>query len=209
MKIKSKFKDYYDYVAHIYGGGDPNIVYARDKFKNSEFEIFQIPFNKDIWPLPHNIINYSYNLKWVIVAGKYYLIVSPLNQDVWTVYTPEHPISKYFINSKLNYTGEFNLHLVELSRMLNAPIFTIRRSHHNWQTKKTWLDIDTNVPNLGNLGVGSIIQPEQMYQDLSYFLGNVINISPDMMPEPDPAMTNKERILSHGFDVKTSFRHRG
>lgn len=29
MRIKSKFKDYYDYIAHRYGGGDPRVVYIR------------------------------------------------------------------------------------------------------------------------------------------------------------------------------------
>ena len=30
MRIISKFRDYYDSIAHIYGGGDPKIVYVRD-----------------------------------------------------------------------------------------------------------------------------------------------------------------------------------
>jgi len=30
MKIISKYKDYYDYVAHQYGGGDEKIVYVRN-----------------------------------------------------------------------------------------------------------------------------------------------------------------------------------
>jgi hypothetical protein len=31
MKIKSSIHDYYDWVAHQYGGGDPNLVYMRDR----------------------------------------------------------------------------------------------------------------------------------------------------------------------------------
>lgn len=208
MKIKSKFKDYYDYVAHIYGGGDPNIVYVRNNFERTEWGYFQVPFEKDIWSLPHHIIHIEYDLKWCIVAGKCYLLVSPLYQDEWSLYTQEHPISKHFTNSRVNYLGKFDQNLVELSRIVNAPVFAIRGTHRDWKNKKTYVEIDCNVPILSNLGFASIITPEQMYQDISYFLGNIMHVSPDMMPEPNPAMTDKERILSHGFDVKQSFRHR-
>ena len=30
MKIISQFKDYYDFIAHSYGGGDPNLVLNRN-----------------------------------------------------------------------------------------------------------------------------------------------------------------------------------
>lgn len=39
MKIQSKFKDYYDYIAWQYGGGDEKCVYERIKRKLSVMDL--------------------------------------------------------------------------------------------------------------------------------------------------------------------------
>jgi len=36
MKIISPFKDYYDWIAGKYGGGDPRMVYTRNCIKGRE-----------------------------------------------------------------------------------------------------------------------------------------------------------------------------
>lgn len=212
MKIKSKFKDYYDYVAHAYGWADEKITYVRDRFPHTGdgLKSFFINFSGDILSPPsrfsRNVIDHEF--KWVIVAGKYYLILAPAYTEDWFLYSPTHPVAKELMDSPSMYLGFEDNRLIELSRVLKAPVFCIKGTNYNWRAKRIDVEVNYDIPNLGELGFASIISPEQMYQDISYFMGNVIHISPDMMPEPNPAMTDKERILSHGFDLRASFRHR-
>ena len=49
MKIISKFKDYYDHVAYMYGGGDPKIIYDRKPIKFIKDGDIYDTLNKVIW----------------------------------------------------------------------------------------------------------------------------------------------------------------
>jgi len=51
MRIRSRFKDYYDYIQHIYGGGDPNLVYNR--------EIIEDPDGKKATYHPRGVVSGS------------------------------------------------------------------------------------------------------------------------------------------------------
>jgi len=66
--------------------------------------------------------------------------------------------------------------------------------------------VDENIPILGDIGLAAVYPAEQLYQDLSYFIVNTMKDSPDMA-KPS-SITDKEKISSHGFDLKMSFRHR-
>lgn len=48
--------------------------------------------------------------------------------------------------------------------------------------------------------------PQQLVQEIEYTLGNRMHSSPDQSPADK--RTDKEKIVSAGFDVKQSFRHR-
>jgi hypothetical protein len=211
MKIKSKFKDYYDYVAHAYGWSDEKITYVRDRFPYVEdIKSFFINFGGAILNPPNKFSRdtMGHDFKWVIVAGRYYLIISPEYKDEWVLYSSKHPLANRLVGNSRMYIGQEDNNLIELSRILKAPVFCVKGTNYNWRAKRIDIEVGYDIPNLGELGFASIIPPEQMYQDIYYFMGNVIHISPDMMPEPNPAMTDKERIISHGFDLKASFRHR-
>jgi len=231
MRIKSKFKDYYDYIANMYGGGDPKIVYARDRINQlhdtgyMQYDLgFYVPDFPKIRELPvtrHYRDYDGWSFKWCVIAGKYYLLVGNTGIGGWTLFTKDHStapmvlrkryhlLSDEFVNPEEYFAPkEASPELIELSRIVNAPVFVIRGVQWMWKEKKYSLCVNSNIPILNDLGFASVIPAEIMYQDISYFLGNIINPSPDMMPEPDPAMTDKERVLSHGFDLKTSFRHR-
>ena len=43
-----------------------------------------------------------------------------------------------------------------------------------------------------------------MYQEISYFIGNTMNESPDIKPPVE--ISNKDKISKAGFDLKNSFR---
>jgi hypothetical protein len=85
--------------------------------------------------------------------------------------------------------------LVEWSRLLGAPVFTFDDR-----------DVDTNVPILAHIGMPALRSAEWMYQDLSYFVGNLLRESPDVKPPVE--VSDKDKIVEHGFDLRQSFRHR-
>lgn len=222
MRISSQFKDYYDYVAHLYGGGDPSILYLRNRL--SPLSDFGTPTevtvkHSDVFGLPNPYHKSSpssfWMFKWLAVCGKYYLLVSKVNYGE-VDYAPWEILDKKKHQNLFerltgtrrfdppkpeNYwVGNFQPGLVELSRKINAPVFTF----------SPWRDgtvhVDGEIPILADLDFHRFYHPDQMYQELSYFLGNVIKESPDMMPATN--MTDKEKISQHGFDIKQSFRHR-
>lgn len=222
MRISSQFKDFYDYVAHQYGGGDPSILYLRNRLAPLEFSggssyhsTITVSQNH-IRSIPNNYhhIDNGYNFKWLAVCGKYYLLVQPINA---TALTPFRILSenehadlfkkltssyRFWDHLDANYwIGDFQPELVDLSRKVNAPVFTFV-SHRN----SSDIIVDGEIPILADLDFQRLYSPEQLYQDISYFMGNQIKESPDTSPRT--TMTDKERIVQHGFDIKQSFRHR-
>lgn len=224
MIIHSQFKDYYDHVAHLYGGGDPSIQYIRKRLvslRQTCGHIFTDTLTVEHTGLvysPHILYNDPYKFKWLSVVGKSYLLVQTYTGDVysptyssWKLFSQkEHPElwSRFNVRRKwsrdtelksVNYVGKFSAALVELSRKINAPVFT-------FESGETTAVVDGEIPILSNLGMPKIITAEQLYQDISYFVGNIMKDSPDMMPPSK--MSDKEKILQHGFDNRISFRHR-
>ena len=100
--------------------------------------------------------------------------------------------------------------VVNLCKKVKLPVFMIC----NTDTKRTtssYYKIMVNIynpPLLSTVRVDRVYSPEKLYQDIEYYLLNVINESPDVLPAGNLPMTNKEKIISKGFDYKKSFRHR-
>ena len=122
----------------------------------------------------------------------------------------ESKFGSYFYKRDLDringYTfhNVFNQEFVEISKKINAPVFVVEYYGFPQGSKNKFVGIGKKVPNLGELGLASIYPAEQLYQDIDYFLTNTIKDSPDTMPPV--SMTDKEKIESHGFDNKVSFR---
>ena len=227
MKISSQFKDYYDYVAHIYGGGDPKILYLRNRLGKMETwstdaYVRGIDIEQKGLPAAHDdeiSRKWHHDSKWLAINGKLYLILNKVaamyetpSPEAWTVLDEQrHPeIWAYLHNSRSwwrrdtqeeKYIGREMPEVLELSRKVGAPVFTFEASWRNNIAK-----VDGNVPILSAMGIPALIPAEQLYQDLSYFIGNTMKGSPDMMPAIQ--QTNKEKIVASGFDLKASFRHR-
>lgn len=222
MKIISTIKDYYDYVAHIYGGGDPTIKYVRlpftavsgDSYWHSR-DAFDVPISKPMFD--HRYINnykkeYEYNhLKWLSICGNRYLLVQEIHLGDWCVADKnKHPkLWKAFTRRSLwnpdnntsptDYIGAPEKELILISRKLKAPVFT-------YTVFDGYVSVGDKIPILKDMGIDKLIPPEQLYQDISYFVGNIMHESPDMMPPTK--MTDREKIQQHGFDLRQSFRHR-
>lgn len=110
----------------------------------------------------------------------------------------------YFDKSKeLNYYENLFFNEKGLSTDLNSkfrqPVL-ISSGKYNFKTNK-FDDLEYVVPVLKEWGFPSIISAEEMYMKIYDFMGWLKD-----NPGPPDNQTDKEKVSSHGFDPKTSFR---
>lgn len=217
MKIQSSFKDYYDYVAHQYGGGDPKIVYQRKPLVQSEYS-FEHPNNcwkvrvPDIYPVTPT----STLLALLVIGDAYTVVAKKHMEEHWKVLSKaEHGdfVSRiygsrdyFYAQNQEHQTGQRDFAMfkskgaLQLTRELGQPVYLVL---HNGSRG---FIIEPRVPVLATTGIASFIPAEQMYQELAYFMGNTMYNSPDTSP---PVLADdKTKIAAHGFDLKQSFRNR-
>lgn len=217
-------------MAHIYGGGDPSIKYIRlpltevtgDSYWRGR-DCIDVPVEKNLREVPRHIYRYKeqygvYNLKWLAINGCRYLLVQQTPNIGYNTRAEWHVVDEHkhpklwevlyqrnwfdtvvYSSTPSDYIGAPEEGLLLVSRKLNAPVFT-------YDVGDGFVSVEGEIPILKDVGIDKLIPPEQMYQELSYFVGNIMNESPDMMPPTK--MTDKEKIVQHGFDFKQSFRHR-
>lgn len=224
--IRSNFKDYYDFVANLYGGGDPRIVYPRTRLTKMDPKspwAGDFFINLPKWgSLPDPTRHYS-NLrnriaycdyKYLIVAGKAYLLKRPI-PEVSALY--DRDINSFKIcdaQEELETTwwrirddfkfGVEHQFLVDLCRTIGHPVFVINKIEYD-RDRAVTINIDGQCPILGRIGMASSIDPYQMYQDIAVFVGNRMTKTPDMQPPVE--LSNIQKILKAGFDLRRSFRH--
>lgn len=231
MIIKSNFKDYYDFVAFQYGGGDPKITYCRSARIQQEID-YSVIDNTDeriinLISQEEKIIKYYgqvCNVKCLIFCGKSYPVVSFASKKVnasgneetvfenYKIIKEDDPVLDILYSSHNIFGKKFDKMFgkkqcynnygkkccLQFSIMNKLPVFLIKSDG------RYKLSVDEYVPNLGELGFGGILSPEQCYQELSYFIGNVMSDSPDLKLPCE--INNEERIIAAGFDLKNSFR---
>ena len=215
MRIISKFRDYYDHVAHIYGGVDPLIVYDRRNIGETRYdstlkEDLVDNIHVDNFPGPILRTRYGSGIAYygiVCIAGRPFYVMRNVSDNRLFIhddtkmcdYMDDNYLYFYKRRSEIlripAYQRPVNLHIVEISRKISHPVYM-----WNYAINA----VEGKVPILANIGLPKLYPAEQLYQDLSYFLANVIHESPDLMPEIK--RTDSERIQSHGFDVMRSFR---
>lgn len=100
--------------------------------------------------------------------------------------------------------------LEKLSKLVHQPIFIINSISVNGSGgfRVTTFKVDPHYPVTSEMGLGQFISPDKLYQEVGYWLSNIINPSPDVMPEGKPPQTDVEKAVAHGFDKKVSFRKR-
>jgi hypothetical protein len=229
MKIQSSFKDYYDFVANQYGGGDPRVVYERKRLSSENPEFGSCYGSKKVLIQNCPLIDpgtfgdeHSVRLMYLIIAGKAYLITHPDDDSSIDVNTYQLTSAEDFFktigqtrkNWQWFYPQRFGVEfekehpfLIELSRVVGAPVFAIRTINHGYpRTESAEIVIHGQCPVLEKIGFPALIPATQMYQDLAYFVGNTMKPVPDT--DPPVAVSNREKILKAGFDLKRSFRHR-
>ena len=216
MKIKSRFRDYYDYVAHAYGGGDERVTYVREPFKDRN----TVAYSKSAFLIhDYSIKDFGVNVRYLIVNGRFYLMVSITGEDFlrepYRLLTEENfgiCTDKVFGSwdlKKINWNKYFGVEsdvATEISQQIKQPVFMVNSIEWDRKTRTYKFNIDQNIPILQECGINRHIQPEQLYQETAYYISNKMVTSPDLVVVN--SMSDKEKIVQHGFDTKQSFRHR-
>lgn len=172
---------------------------------------------------------FPWRFKWCFVAGKLYLTVGEASYDVddwgngsggnlsrFRLMTKDHPSMKYLREGaswkskrldplSLNPVPSETCHLVAKEV---GPVFMISEAraieyYHGRGKYRYDIVLVDQVPNLGQLGFASITSPEQMYQNIAMYMGRLKD-NPDS--SPPASISDKDRIVQKGFDLKTSFR---
>lgn len=225
MKIKSRFKDYYDYVAHAYGGGDERVTYVREPIDDELLCVTVSGTDNPDFSEP-KLDQTKVHERFLVINGYVYSLISYKQDDgtfsPFLLFTKENfgdtieklsPFRYYTrwldrIDDK--YWAKFFAReskvALDISRQIKQPVFIITKIERDWKNKRKIFHIDKNIPTLSDYGIPHHIQAEQLYQEIAYYISNKMVTSPDL--EIHDNMSDKEKVLQHGFDVKQSFRHR-
>jgi len=216
MKIISKFKDYYDSVAWTWGGGDPKTRYERRDLPESlKIEYRDIMQAMNIYGKLHN----KYDTHTLIVGERVYTVFSmsaTLGPTKYFIPDETHEIMtasvrpgwvRDFAKGSVYYKSSY---VVELCKRVGQPVFWIAHQYytggHKWSVKSQhFIEIAKKIPRLCEIRNFAKFYPaDQIYQDLSYVIGNLMHEPPD--DNPPVQVEEKIRLEKHGFDPKTSFR---
>ena len=206
MKIISKHKDYYDYLQGIYGM-DTVISYDRRNLpmiKQSEYLNSEEITIKD-FAICGNIIRMHY------YDNKTYHSVDELIEldSIIRKKTDNHKYLFYTYSWEKNNLSDAQNYYKNHNKKTNVNVelrepILIDNGYYNEKNKgKEYENIEWCIPHLGSFDMARIITPEKMFIDVSNFMGYLVDNPP--IPEN---MTDKDKIHSHGFDNKISFRHR-
>lgn len=223
MRILSKFKDYYDFAQPYYDGGQNAVTFVREKkFYEKDFDEFLI---KDFsandrisWNLSQQYFDFpEINEAWTrhVLISQYYIAIADQLVSFHKItpddfrrenyfYSTERGVDTYLINKyRLNKrtipeilkTSDYKK-IVELQQEYQTPIVLVSLDFSNKKIK-----IEAN-PSLMEYKINHLLgDSKQIYQEIEMWLTNNNN-------KPiESTITDKEKIVSHGFDKKTSFRH--
>lgn len=185
MKIISKYKDYYDYLSGIYGI-DEKIVLDRTSLNESIVFYDNIDEKKIIL----HICDREY--QGVFKKGRFYW--GKQLEDIKIKFKKSFEFfnnNDYSVNVELqsiNTTIYPGPRKSKLNRELNCPIIYSRE-----------YGTPIKYPKLSDFNLAGLLPPKEIYLLLTDWLS----------PKEDIAdkRTNKEKILTNGFDLKSSFRN--
>lgn len=199
MKIIAKVKDYYDHCVGQYGV-DPKLVYDR-----RDGEPFQIEMCKPGYLIHVHINRYVFPM--ILSDGKFHgnkeaferLQYERDQADKRDKYHfPKGSSSDLVRHWKHWYYTESDKNVE-----LREPVLVEHKGNTHYHHFGYDSDREAVKPLLlSQYNFASVMSPENAWINISNFLGWCV----DNPPLPNN-QTNKEKILSHGFDLKRSFRH--
>lgn len=192
MKIITKYKDYYDYLSGVYGV-DEKLVLDRRNYTSLTY----VPSVK----LVRTLFIGEYMIQGLWVDGKFLLgnDIEPYadqsrRSHYWEEITKNYDRTKYWVVPNGNYSNSYCL----------KGIKYLGDDSPTWKYDCPIMlgNVDpVPFPILREYNVSSLIAPERVWLMLSEWLSKRIDKS-GVHDEP----TNDIKIVSGGFDLKTSFR---
>lgn len=227
MLIKSKFRDYYDYLAQ---SSTDSIVWERDLIQGKKpdypYQNIRIDIDVDLALPKASFFNEKYpEASWFFKTQTLSLKSIEYNILTLVVCDTAYPVLKSYIfaSGKPRYTlltpGVSQLIPIKVEtpkicdlKALNSKvgncvylITSVQQGSDGNGNFRVYIEPD--VPILKDLGFQKIMSAEKLFFTLCQGV-EMIKGDPDSLPEAKPPITNKERIESHGLDYKLSFRHR-
>jgi hypothetical protein len=230
MKIRSKFKDYYDHVGQRFGE-DPDVVYSRGRIKSEGYEVDppryrgrhmtsgRSSFHHYLRPRDSQRDRTLYSLELLAAGELVFPVVrmaqrtsDDVNRVVSGVVSYRHldeptlqwiqgysPDNKYYDEELLWHIfheelTKFRPNLEKAQVDLQAPVFLYGEK-----------GIYERVPILREHGIPALVSAQQMWQNVYSIIVNRLRKNPDKAPPV--AISERDRIVKAGFDLKTSFRH--
>ena len=202
MKIISKYKDYYDYLVGIYGE-DPLIILDRRDYEIPIFYDEKKPMLIRLY-----ICNWYY--EGLYINGKFYYgkaiepfaIKSKSNTNRWykryLKHNPHKEIESYVIDDGESH--HITIHIKPTPSNVNTKVGIPILLTKEFPRERPFEQIKNfyPYPMLKELNFQSFVSPEEMFLMLSSFMAKK-DIQTDIR-------TNKEKIITAGFDLKESFR---
>lgn len=192
-------------------------IYYNPKYRSRFLPSFSV---KTVETAGHFRYRYSNAyIKFLVVCGKVYPIFfigkdgkpvtmySSINVDEQKPVVYNSDIHRGLferVDDISNVIGSVSEPVLEIQKEVGLPVFLLDCVGTD---KKGQHFIDARpAPLLSKLNFESLYPADQIYQDICYFISNILNESPDVQPAGKPPMTDKEKIVARGFDLKTSFR---
>ncbi len=231
MQIQSSFKDYYD--GAVSTGIDKTIIYKRS---NSEVQLedgffiddlpqhFPDNFGREVYinGMSHPDRQYC---KWMIIGfcGVYYVAVfntmpddvkthsmAYFGEDILKLDWQERKSSRKFVHPKViieQMLKQWHLKTDnDLFFKFNSPIFVKEIQHslskYEWKNKQLYLNKFEINPNLNNYQFYKVQDAFTAFQALQSYISGVLGTKENQIIE----VSNKDKIVKAGFDLKTSFR---
>lgn len=210
MRIISNFKDYYDGLMD-HSKDRLNKLWIRKQEKiDMPKSLFKDFLNDNFY------WNYKVEILYLVVAGKVYPLIKYSEDGSWgrfeweptkikvyyefAEFDKDHPeitrfsYDKNKVDKKWIKIFKDKPKANELCVKLNTPVFLIKPRYEE-------VEVKLNV-SLKEFQFFKIMDAYTVYQELDMFVSNIL-VNDDMPMSP---MTDLEKIDSHGFDRKTSFR---
>jgi hypothetical protein len=189
MKILSKYKDYYDYLQGI-RGMDEKVILDRSEGKSVKEE-----FPKDGDRHVFIICGERYEIFYY--NGKYFTNDQLKSQGKQAIGVPQYgyKIQEYIpeIGKKKKWYSKWDFSEMrkEDYSHIKCPIVKVT-GRYSYNTDYI------EFPKLDDFNFASIISPEEMW--------NLLYNWQSQVPEHESNQTNSDKIVSHGFDLRESFR---
>lgn len=193
MKIISKYKDYYDYLQGIYGV-DEKLVLDR---RSSEHPTYYSTGR-------HVFLIGNIRVDVIHIDGKFYCGES----DMIKLGGKRHVDVTGRVSYTVSYTtasGRRETISVAVKPMIlnskdsdDRPAIVLLRTGDCYTKQSIY-----PFPRLEQYNIQKVLSPHDAWVELSAWLGQKVTAREPVVPVGD----DKVRILSAGFDLKTSFRH--